>query len=754
MSDGGVAPLLDLCVKRLARSISGHGLRSSPFGRLPQLPDIALERLLGILVASNALSHRLDPVLQQALTPRTYRLGLEGSCQLRRNILASIGPSCPQLRCLDLRRCQQVGNRIVREVLQHCEHLEVLLLEGCKNISDGAFTPASSQSPLVGLGSLRELSVSECVQITSNGLMDRIVTRAPHLAILSLACCRLTVTDQVASTLLFECGLARLDMSYCSQVTDGAFVSDGALTASGKALRELKLTGVPAASDATVEQVSLRAPNLEVLDAGWTLRLTDSGVRVLCSHCLQLRKLSLRNTQITDASFQLFARCRSLMHLDASWCSRASTQALDILAGGRPVHEDGAIVNGSNPVGDGEVPTAPIEEFILDHIGFVPWASPSPSSTSVCLSRLVTTYAGSVRCLMLIELASIVSTAALEAIARECHSLRELALSLPPVQGSSSDAAAGSTPVASAGLETALRAIGTSCAQLSSLTLDVSARPHTAVVSALAWPAFPQLRSLALDCACSSVGLQDSELELLLSGRTTLESLTLRGCQGLSEGLFPGWCRRRARHRSEARASEQLDALLDLGLATGARHELGALPDTDAKSIASVSTEEPGCVTFDECVDMDSIAHGGEAGWRVPMALRSITSLFLGGAKQLSDNSVDSLAELLLSAQSVELHGCPLLTLPPTTSTQSTGQHGCPPLKSLKKRCRFLRTVSLIAKDRKLHWHASASNAVGKRTKQRSRLGSGGSIRDFRSELSPIAERWGQEGSSGAESSS
>ena len=76
----------------------------------------------------------------------------------------------PQLRVLDVRSCHQVDNRIVRDVLQYCEMLEALRLDGCLRISDGAFAPALWRPPPAGLLGLRELSVGKCGQITAEGL--------------------------------------------------------------------------------------------------------------------------------------------------------------------------------------------------------------------------------------------------------------------------------------------------------------------------------------------------------------------------------------------------------------------------------------------------------------------------------------------------------------------------------------------------------------------------------------------------------
>merc|ERR1712226_394513 len=86
------------------------------------------------------------------------------------------------------------------------------------------------------------------------------------------------------------------------------------------------------------------------------------------------------------------------------------------------------------------------------------------------------------------------------------------------------------------------------------------------------------------------------------------------------------------------------------------------------------------------------------------VALRSVTSFSLGGATALSDRSVDALAELLHDVQTIDVR-CPLLT------EES--------LRSFRKGCRFLRSVSLVTRDRTLSWTA-ATSAVKKHHSRRS----------------------------------
>lgn len=720
--DGHPPSLLKLCAERLAQNLIKYGPKKVRFCKLSQLPGRALESLLDILVAKNALN---DNVLPHALTRQTRKLRLEGSSQLRRCVLNTIGRSCPNLRILDVRACHQVDNRIVRDVLQHCEHLETLRLDGCTRISDSAFQPALWKPPLAGLLSLKELSVGKCGQITAEGLMGYVMKSAPFLKTLSVSCCKLAITDEIASELIFTFGLECLDLSFCAQLTDAAFEE-----APSSALRELRLAGT-SVGDAAVEGIAVRSPALEVFDAGWVMKLTDRGLQALTETWSKLRCLCVCNTQITDASFYAIVRCRHLERLDASWCLRASTRALDILANAeeRPplkaivLQHLGAIGLGPMAGDCFGLPPPPLSPLLFDnpkaHFSSSPhWhpghkaleppslALPPPmqplapvnrgaSGTSVeeelfyqaalpqplplpSLKQLALAYGPSLQQLLLDGIRDVADAAALEAIAANCQHLQKLALTFA---GRESDAS----------VEAGLCAIGGRCVNLNTLLFDSSSRPHRAVVSALVPPSFPRLRVLTLCCSQKGNGLLDHELEMILTGRQNLESLAIRNCAGLSEGLFSKWTNRGDRH--DEAVSKKVDQAL-LSSLFGARC-IPSLQGGKASALPSPSVPR-------------------RQGPRCPAAvtLRTVTSFSLGGALAITDRSCDALVELLHDAQVVDLRGCPLLT------EES--------LRSIRKGCRFIRAVTIVNRERSLSWTAAASS-VKKRPNRRSTFCASGS---------------------------
>lgn len=705
--------LLALCVQKLAQNLIKYGPKRVRYATLSALPRRALEELLDILVAKNALN---DNVLPYALTRQTHKLGLEGASQLRRCVLSTIGRSCPNLCVLDVRTCQQIDNKIVRDVLQHCERLEVLRLDGCPRISDSAFAPALWKPPLAGLLGLRELSVGKCGQITAEGLMGYVLKGAPYLRTLGLAYCHGTVTDEVASELLFQFGLQALDLSFCSQLSDAPFQAHPR-----SLLRELRLSNTNV-GDKGIEEIAKRSPHLEVLDAGWAMKLTDAGILAVLNHCCRLQSLCVCQTEITDKCFEAIMRCRNLECLNASWCLRATAHALDILS-------DQTVE--SRP---------PLKRFDLDHLGAmaldtgvdavgplpmpltaspVQWAQsasslsplppywlptrlplsepPSmllppaagddtvqegcwepPAAPRPCalpsLKNIVAVYGKSLEQLLLDGIKDIAYAPALEAVASNCPMLEQLAVTLPE---SDTDAA----------LKAALSLIGAQCSCLVLLRLDSSSRSHKAAVDSLALPLFSRLSSLTLWCSAGS-GLQDPQLETILSGRTLLQTLVLRNC-AVSEGLFPRWCNR---DRDEALV-RQLDQVLLSSLNRNFSETLQLKPADLPESVPLRRKRQ----------HLNSAA----------AALRSVTYFSLGGASSLSDRSCDALAELLHDAQTVDLRGCPQLS-------EET-------LRSFRKGCRFIRSVSVTMRERTLTWTALTSSVKKHRHRRRSHFTSGSS---------------------------
>eukprot|EP00930_Biecheleria_cincta_P032353 TRINITY_DN22451_c0_g1_i1.p1 TRINITY_DN22451_c0_g1~~TRINITY_DN22451_c0_g1_i1.p1 ORF type:complete len:521 (+),score=89.42 TRINITY_DN22451_c0_g1_i1:920-2482(+) len=296
------------------------------------------------------------------------------------------------------------------------------------------------------------------------------------------------------------------------------------------------------------------------------------------------------------------------------------------------------------------------------------------------LKNLIAAYGTTLEHLLIDGIRDAADATALEAMALGCPMLQQLAVTL----------LAKDTDVL---LSRALRLVGAKCGRLTLLRLDSSMRPHAAVVEALALPLFGNLASLSFWCSSKSDGLHDVELETILNGRTSLESLVLRNCESLSEALFPGWCNRGER-QEEALAMKQLDEALLFSLSN--------------LSLGTVGQQAPVAAPVRPKVKQRQLPRPPAA-----LALRSVKHFSLSGAPLMSDRSGDALAELLHDGQTVEIRGCPLLT-------EDT-------LRSFRKGCRFIRSVCIVMRERTLTWRALTSSVKRHCHRKRSSFASGSS---------------------------
>lgn len=463
------------------------------------------------------------------------------------------------------------------------------------------------------------------------------------------------------------------------------------------------------------------------------------------------------NTQITDSSFEAIAKCRHLEHLDASWCLRATSHALEILSAPerRPPIREFVLSHmdaqnlGIDAMGQFQLPPSASPSFLSSGPGASPmkfvhgWVpeppslalpppalsgssapgwpdldeasgddsgSPSlgpmsfaPSSGAApALKRLVAAYGRSIQQLLLDGMNDAIDAAALQDIARSCPALQQLALAL--VTGRDGDAA----------LEAGLSAIGCNCRRVTLLRIDACQRPHKPVIMSLMLPFFGQLQSLTLWCSPKVGGLQDSELEAIVSGRTCLETLAVFNCESLSEKLFPRWCNRVDRpDEVEVAISKQVDNALFQILGFGGDGGISASAASSSPAMGAAAGPKPagfgegfalsplsGLLPEPGAVRRPNKPHARHRIGRQPrcpaaLALRTVKSLRLSGAKALTDRSADALAELLHDAQTVDLEGCPIL------SEES--------LRSFRKGCRYLRSVGIPTRERSLVWTASTS---------------------------------------------
>lgn len=192
------------------------------------------------------------------------------------------GPASIRLRELNLTNCSLLGDSSVIRLSERCPNLHYLNLRNCEHLTDLAIEYIASMLSLISVDlsgtlisnegmtilsrhrKLREVSVSDCVNITDFGIR---------------AYCK--------TSLLLE----HLDVSYCSQLTDDIIKTIAIFCTR---ITSLNIAGCPKITDAGMEILSARCHYLHILDISGCIQLTDQIIQDLQIGCKQLRILKMQ----------------------------------------------------------------------------------------------------------------------------------------------------------------------------------------------------------------------------------------------------------------------------------------------------------------------------------------------------------------------------------------------------------------------------------------------------------------------------
>lgn len=192
--------------------------------------------------------------------------------------------SCAQLTCLYLRRCAHITGRMIVTLIVSCVPFVYLLFLLF-------YTDLGVKYLASYCTALRELSISDCVQVTDFGMYE-LARLGPNLRYLSVAKC-----DQISDAGIKQIG------RHCYK------------------LRYLNLRGCEAVSDDSLEVLARTCSRLRALDLG-KCDITDRGLRMLAEHCPNLKKLSVKSCElVTDEGVRSVAYyCRGLRQLNIQDC--------------------------------------------------------------------------------------------------------------------------------------------------------------------------------------------------------------------------------------------------------------------------------------------------------------------------------------------------------------------------------------------------------------------------------------------------
>jgi hypothetical protein len=233
--------------------------------------------------------------------------------------LATVAVSCSRLRSLNLYDCYNVTDVALARLAAGCLHLALLDLTGCESVSDA------------GLATL----VLGCPKLLPHRLASRnkgdlflaaVARTHPHLTWLNLRCCN--VTGWGLEQLVAGCpSIDWLNLDRCKHVTDEGLAK---LVARCPYLLPDRLAS-DAKGDLFLAAVASVHPNLKALNLQHCSSVTDVGLHVLATGCLNLTSLNLAcyNSSVSDAGVERVAACcPNLTALDLQFCQHVSNAML------------------------------------------------------------------------------------------------------------------------------------------------------------------------------------------------------------------------------------------------------------------------------------------------------------------------------------------------------------------------------------------------------------------------------------------
>ena len=312
-------------VRRGIKRVQVLSLRKSLRELVNGIPELESLNLSGCYNLSDSA---LDGAFNKDV-PHLKRLDLSLCKEVSDNSLGRIAAHCKNLNDLNLGGCAKVTNTGLLLISWGLKKLKRLNLRSCRLVSDAGIghlcgvdghTHQSKTSSLVDIGlqdcqklsdealrhvavgmpALERINLSFCVSVTDSGMKS--LAQLRRLRDLNLRSCD-NVSD-IGIGFLAENGgspLTALDVSFCTNVTDGAVKH---IAGGFGGLATLSLTTC-AIGDASLEKMAAALAKLEELNIGQCLSVTDKGLEHLGKKAKKLTSLDLYGCpKVTKASLE------------------------------------------------------------------------------------------------------------------------------------------------------------------------------------------------------------------------------------------------------------------------------------------------------------------------------------------------------------------------------------------------------------------------------------------------------------------
>jgi len=213
-----------------------------------------------------------------------------------------------------------LSDESVQLLTNRCEHLQVLKLSECQQLTDMSLTMLSKCVSLIQLSLPRLASEGSIVPISVS------CTNLEHFDISENS----VVTSIAVRNLLRNCRtLKTLAIAGDRAVNSAAFdvLADPITYPSGVQLETLNALMLPITDDA-LHSISKRCVNLRVLDLERNLAMTDVGLAAV-AQCSRLQRLSIEYCpMVSNEGVSKLARCTSLQYLNIYGCEAVTVEGL------------------------------------------------------------------------------------------------------------------------------------------------------------------------------------------------------------------------------------------------------------------------------------------------------------------------------------------------------------------------------------------------------------------------------------------
>nr|CAG4718514.1 unnamed protein product [Naegleria fowleri] len=250
-------------------------------------------------------------------------LDLERCVDIGNKVLKSIGEFCPRLKSLNLQHCSQLRDSTIRIIVNGCADLQNINIGMCHLITDDSIVEIFTHCR-----KLTVMSLHSCELVTGE-ISFPLTKNTPNLQVVDISYC--TKFSDIALQFLSEyCpNLHHLDISGCPLIQDEGLIS---ICKHCPQLRTLRATilSQPTITNETLSFITNYARGVEVLELSGVFQIRDQTVQEICKFAQRLEFLSLSGCpQITDASIHTISEtCHNLKCLEVAGCRKIGVQAL------------------------------------------------------------------------------------------------------------------------------------------------------------------------------------------------------------------------------------------------------------------------------------------------------------------------------------------------------------------------------------------------------------------------------------------